>query len=214
MSTMRWSMEKSFASGEPFSEGRPSFVSEQPVKAEATMGHAVTSSSLEGFVREAMAGDRQALLRLLEAVRPDIRRYARASCRMADVDDAIQDSLWLLYRRVGTLRAASSLSAWLFAVVKRECLRLARQSGIVAADDQGGQRGGGQAWLGQSDETLRLDLASAIQSLPEHYRRLVIMRDIEERTIDEMAASLGLTRESVKARLHRARALLREYLLR
>jgi RNA polymerase sigma-70 factor (ECF subfamily) len=61
-------------------------------------------------------------------------------------------------------------------------------------------------------DDLRLYLAGAIQSLPPHYRDMVLLRDAEGLTIDEMARARGLTREAVKARLHRARALLREYL--
>lgn len=54
----------------------------------------------------------------------------------------------------------------------------------------------------------------AIQSLPDHYRELILLRDIEELSIDEIAGVLGLTRESVKARIHRARLMIREYLIR
>lgn len=63
-----------------------------------------------------------------------------------------------------------------------------------------------------STAALRLDLAAALQSLPAHYCAIVLLRDVEERTIDEIGAELGLTREAVKVRLHRARVLLREYL--
>ena len=59
---------------------------------------------------------------------------------------------------------------------------------------------------------LRIDLARAIQSLPEHYRAVLLLRDVEELTIDEIAARLTLTREAAKARLHRARRLVRDYL--
>ena len=161
------------------------------------------------FVAAAIAGDHSALLGLLKAARPDIRRYARATCRAADVEDAVQETLWLLYRRVGTLRAVSSFSAWLFAVVRRECLRLGRKAGLAAASVPGEEL----TLLAQSDDALRLDLANAIQSLPEHYRIIVIMRDMEERTIDEIADALGLSREAVKGRLNRARTALREYLM-
>lgn len=54
----------------------------------------------------------------------------------------------------------------------------------------------------------------AIQSLPDHYREVVLLRDIEELSIDEIAGVLGLSRESVKARIHRARLMIREYLVR
>jgi RNA polymerase sigma-70 factor (ECF subfamily) len=62
------------------------------------------------------------------------------------------------------------------------------------------------------DEALRLDLARALESLPAHYRELVLLRDVEELTIDEIAQALGLTREAAKGRLRRARALMQEYL--
>jgi RNA polymerase sigma factor (sigma-70 family) len=161
------------------------------------------------LVQMAIAGDQAALVGLLDAAHPDIRRYARVACRANDVDDAVQEALWLLYRKVGTLRAASSLSAWLFAIVRRECLRLARTFGLAPAELHEEASA-----LSQTDEALRLDVAAGIQSLPEQYRTIVVMRDLEERTVDEMAEALGLSREAVKGRLHRARTLLREYLLR
>ena len=68
------------------------------------------------------------------------------------------------------------------------------------------------AFSTRSDAEIRLDLAAAIQSLPAHYRNIVLLRDLEELTIDEISATLELSREAVKARLHRARKLLREYL--
>ena len=63
-------------------------------------------------------------------------------------------------------------------------------------------------------EDLRIDLSRAIQSLPEHYREVILLRDIEELSIDEIAGVLSLTRESVKARIHRARIMIRDYLIR
>jgi RNA polymerase sigma-70 factor (ECF subfamily) len=63
-------------------------------------------------------------------------------------------------------------------------------------------------------EDIRIDLSRAIQSLPDHYREVILLRDIEELSIDEIAEALALTRESVKARIHRARLMIREYLIR
>lgn len=106
---------------------------------------AATGRCDPGLIEAARGGDEKALLSLIAVAQPDIRRYAARNCRAADIDDAVQETLLLLYRRVGTLRA---------------------------------------------------------------------LRDIEELSIDEIAAVLGLTRESVKARIHRARMLIREYLIR
>ena len=81
-----------------------------------------------GLIEAARGGDENALVSLITAAQPDVRRYAARNCRAADIDDAVQETLLLLYRRVGTLRAVTSFSAWLFAVAKRACLRLLRMS--------------------------------------------------------------------------------------
>ncbi|WP_421762400.1 RNA polymerase sigma factor [Devosia sp.] len=164
------------------------------------------------MIVSAQGGDIEAIASLLAAAQPDIRRYARVSCRTADVDDAVQDALVLLQRHVGRLRVISAFSSWLFAVVRHECSRLAKrvrgvQTPIEDIDND-------LRFSTRLDADLRLDLAGAINSLPPHYRQLVVLRDIEELTIDEIAQTLDASREAVKARLHRARVLLREYLQR
>ena len=160
----------------------------------------------------ARLGDAEAIARLLETAQPDIRRYARATCRSsADAEDATQEALWILFRHVGTIRSLLAFSAWLFSVVRRECLRLARRAGVVPNVDEGEAEA---ALLLRPEADLRLDVAAAFEALPPHYRDVALMRDVKEMTIDEIAAALGATRQTVKARLHRARALLREYLTR
>jgi len=158
------------------------------------------------LIEAARGGDADALVSLIAAAQPDIRRYAAA-----DIDDAVQETLLLLYRRLGTLRAVTSFSAWLFAVARRACLRLLRRSAGMAdtfADDAE------MRLAHRAPEDIRIDLSRAIQSLPDHYREVILLRDIEELSIDEIAGVLGLTRESVKARIHRARLMIREYLIR
>ena len=163
------------------------------------------------LIEAARGGDAEALVSLIAAAQPDVRRYAARTCRAADIDDAVQETLLLLYRRVGTLRAVTSFAAWLFAVARRACLRLLRRSmgtGDAPADGIDAR----MAHLAPED--LRIDLSRAIQSLPDHYREVILLRDIEELSIDEISGVLGLTRESVKARIHRARVMIREYLIK
>jgi RNA polymerase sigma factor (sigma-70 family) len=158
-----------------------------------------------------MAGDQHAMVSLLTIVQPDVRRFARAQCRTSsDVDDAVQEALWLLYRRIGMLRVAGALSAWLFTVVRHACLRLASSAfhKTLALEDFDNDL----KFASVPTADLRIDVAAAISSLPPHYREIVILRDLQEMTIDEIGLLLMLSRESVKARLHRARMLLREYL--
>lgn len=160
----------------------------------------------------ARLGDPQAIASLLQTAQPDIRRYARATCRSsADAEDAAQEALWILFRHVGTIRSLLAFSAWLFSVVRRECLRLARRAGLAPAVDASEAEA---ALLSRPEVDLRLDVAAAFEALPPHYRDVALMRDVKEMTIDEIASALGVTRQTVKARLHRARALMREYLTR
>lgn len=166
------------------------------------------------LIDAARSGDESAVLALLEAAQPDIRRYAVRNCQHADdMDDAVQETLWLLYRRVGTIRAFTSISAWL--VVRRECWRLAQRAfrgRTVEYDDVKDITNQRRLSERPADE-LRMDLTQAILTLPEHYREVVILRDVEEMSIDEISATLGLSRESTKGRLHQARVKIREYLL-
>jgi len=170
----------------------------------------VTGSSYEPALSAAVAGDATAILALISATQPDIRRYARRACRTSsDAEDAVQETLWLLYRHVGGLRNLGAFSGWLFAIVARTCLKLARSAlkyDPFPEDEIDLQLSHRPA------AELQLDLAKAIQSLPQHYRDVLLLRDVQEMTVAEIAALLNLTRESVKARLHRARGLVREYL--
>lgn len=59
---------------------------------------------------------------------------------------------------------------------------------------------------------MRIDLVEAIQSLPEKYRKAIILRDFEEYSIIEISHALRLIRAAVKSRIHRGRQMIREYL--
>lgn len=67
--------------------------------------------------------------------------------------------------------------------------------------------------LHRPDNELRVDLANALESLPAHYLEVVLLRDFEELTIAEIADRLNEHAGAVKSRLHRARELVREYML-
>jgi len=97
----------------------------------------------------------------------------------------VQKSLLILTRHLPGLRSSRAFVVWIFQVVRRECLRLARQGryGNVSLDtvDEA-------AFLtGHRDKDLQIDLVSAIQSLPDLYREIVILRDFEEMTILEIS---------------------------
>ncbi len=155
-------------------------------------------------------GDTSALDCLLRICQPDVRRYAFRHCLVSDVDDAVQEALLIVAHRLRSLRAVAAFSGWLFQIVRRECRRLERRLFRFDPYDEEKMEG----WLATCpDETIRLDLISALESLPEHYREVILLRDFHEMTIREIAVQIRLTIPATKSRLHRAREMVREYLL-
>ncbi len=162
------------------------------------------------LVVAAQSGDPAAIGRLLALCQADARRYAHRHCQASDIDDAVQESLLVISRKVKGLKAAAAFSSWLFTVIKHECRKLARQMfRLDPLDDHVAER-----YLATStDGALRVDLARALESLPAHYLEVVLLRDFEELSIAEIAARLQEPAGAIKSRLHRARELVREYLL-
>ena len=159
----------------------------------------------------AQSGDPAALEQLLLQLRPDIRRYARYQCqRSSAVEDVVQEALIIVYRKIGTVRSVASLAGWLAKIVARLCMlpALMFMRGVVELK---GAEDAPQLAQKPADE-LRIDLVRAIESLPPVYRQIIVLRDFREMTIDEIAATLSLTRAAAKSRLHRARSMIREYL--
>ena len=161
------------------------------------------------LLEAARQGDIVALERLLTHCRPALYRIAQSQCDSSvDADDAVQESLLSIFRRIGALRAMASFPAWTFSIVRRECHRLLRamrgQVALPHADDPV------YAYADRVD--LRCDLAAAIQSLPKKYREAIILRDLEEFSISEITDQLLLTRVAVNSRIHRGRLMVREYL--
>jgi len=174
------------------------------------MGARVQFDAAQGdLILAAQTGDPVALGRLLASCQADIRRYARRHCMASDIDDAVQETLLVVVRKVSGLRAAAGFTGWLFTVVRRECQRLSRAMLGRPAEtlDEVEAR-----IANMPDEALRIDVAAALESLPAHYLEVVLLRDFEELTIAEIAARLGEPAGAIKSRLHRARALVREYL--
>lgn len=170
---------------------------------------AASKNDRNDLILAAQTGDPAAISRLLTVCQADVRRYARKHCEASDVDDAVQESLLVIFRKVRGLKAAAAFSSWLFTVVKRECRKLARRMFKYEplADELAEER-----LLQKPTDDLRIDLANALESLPAHYLEVILLRDFEELTIAEIADRLGEQTGAAKSRLHRARELVREYM--
>ncbi|MFJ2753079.1 MULTISPECIES: RNA polymerase sigma factor [unclassified Streptomyces] len=166
----------------------------------------------ETLVLAAQRGDLDSLTALVSGSHPNVRRFAHSLCASPeDAEDAAQEALIILYRKVGMLRASGALASWMFRIVRNECLRRARRApheraplpdtAVRSAEEEALQR----------LEAARV--ARAIAALPEDQRRVLIMRDIQGHSGRTAADALGLTTAAMKSRLHRARAALHDTLL-
>ncbi|WFB09104.1 RNA polymerase sigma factor [Streptomyces sp. LX-29] len=165
----------------------------------------------EPLIVAAQRGDVDSIAALVSGSHPNVQRFARSLCATReDAEDAAQEALIILYRKIGMLRASGALASWMFRIVRNECLRRAR---AMVRDDSPVPD---TAVDSAEDEALRrLDagrVAAAVAALPPDQRRVLIMRDIQGHSGRAVADALGLSTAAMKSRLHRARAAVRHTL--
>lgn len=169
------------------------------------MSRAGESARLDAWFAGAQEGDPAAVDGLLRAVLPTAQRFAARSCaNREDAEEAAQDALTALVRRVGALRAAETVTSWLFVTIRNACLR--RVSGVVLVPiDAAAEVGGPDFSSGVVD---RLVVADALAALPATHREVLVLVDLLGLPIDRTAQRLGIGVRATKSRLHRARRAL------
>lgn len=192
--------------------------------------HAAASAPIadEDLVARLRAGDAAAAELFVRRHGPQMLAVARRFFRNEqDAEDAVQDAFVSAFRSIAGFTGQSRISTWLHRIVVNACLmklRAARRRPSVsidtllpAFDDTGHQASRVPEWkvpLGDpaASEEIRRAVRDAIDDLPEPYRLVLLLRDIEELDTDATAEALELTIPAVKTRLHRARQALRTLL--
>ena len=194
---------------------------------------AVAATGLDGLSDVALV--ERARNRDDAAVRLIMQRHNRRLFRVArgvlhddaEAEDVVQEAYVRAFTHLDGFRGEAQLSTWLTRIALNEALgRLRRQrvtvelKDIDAINDQGEARviylpfarqdTDPEAAAGRAE--VRRLLERAVDQLPEQFRVVFMLRDIEEMSVEETAAHLGLRTETVKTRLHRARRLLRQSL--
>jgi RNA polymerase sigma-70 factor (ECF subfamily) len=179
-------------------------------------------------------GDVTALEPLMDRYASRVFRVARGITRTdADAEEVVQDVFLTLVRKIEGFEGRAALGTWIYRVTTNAALLKRRGKRLqveVSLEDslpgfkEDGHRDGPREYLladwSQSPEADLLDgeartlLSRAIEQLPESYRAVLVLRDVEELTNEETAQVLGESVSSVKSRLHRARMALREQLTR
>jgi RNA polymerase sigma-70 factor (ECF subfamily) len=173
-----------------------------------------------------LAGDTQLYHQLIRPYEHSVYMMALSYMKNeADAEDVAQEAFLKAFHHLASFRSESKFSTWLVGIALNEARSRLRREGLLRMDslDDTTEDGGHispailRDWREVPSEALdrkeiRQMLQEAITGLPEKYREVFILRDVEELNIYETAAALRITVGNVKVRLHRARLMLQKQL--
>lgn len=182
------------------------------------------------LVQRVAAGDQEAFQLLMRRYNRVLYRAARSILKDdAEAEDALQDAYLLAYRGIAKFRGDAKLSTWLMRIVVNEALMRVRKRGrsaeVIRLDGDAGtdsevaeENMNGVTPEQPEQATLRAEtrrlLEAKIDELPSGFRTVFMLRALEEMSVEETAACLGIPEATVRTRYFRARGMLREGLMR
>jgi RNA polymerase sigma-70 factor (ECF subfamily) len=173
-------------------------------------------------------GDADAFVVLMRRLNRPLYRVARSILRDdSEAEDALQDAYLQAYRNIGAFRGDATLKTWLTRIVVNEAIARSRKTSRRASviqlhgllgdgmdendiDEDGAAQPEQMALRSQ----VRAVLEKSIDALPDAFRTVFVLRAVEDMSIDEVAACLGIPAATVRTRFFRARNLLRQALSR
>ena len=183
------------------------------------------------LARELLTGKPEAFDRFVEHFRTKVFQYSWLMCgHREDAEEVAQETLLKVFESFDQLREPERVRPWVFRIAKNACLMKRRKSVFAPAHELSLEQ-----FLparNQSDGEVRIEIAdwshlpedevmqaemkqvleSAIRELPEAYRTVILLRDLEELSTQDAAQILDVTEDVVKQRLHRGRLALRQKL--
>lgn len=177
-----------------------------------------------------LAGRPGAFDRFVEAFRPKVFQYTFLMCgHREDAEEVAQETLLKVFEKLDQLREPERLKAWVFRIARNACFMKRRKSAFAPKQELSldelmpSRQDGNERKLEIADWSvlpeqeaintqLKKILRQAIEGLPEIYRAVILLRDMEELSTQETADVLEITEDTVKTRLHRARLAVRQQL--
>ena len=178
---------------------------------------------LAGLVERAREGDVAAFERLIATYQGKVYTFAFAFTGQPDLaQDLAQEALVKVYRSLGSFRFQSAFTTWLYSIVKNTYLDAvkSRAGRERALEEPLSEREiAGLRELGTAEERLlqkesRRALFAALRQVPQAFRTVVMMADVQGLSYEEIAAALSLPIGTVKSRLKRGRDALKDILYR
>ena len=178
------------------------------------------------LIERLQAGDKSACAECIEIHSPGIYRLAlRLMQNEAEAEDVMQETFMNAFKAIDKFEGRSGLGTWLYRIAYNAAMMRLRkpQQYILSVEETLSEEEGNLIpkqlfdWCCLPEEDFATDevqseLERAIQKLPEKYKSVFVLRELEELSTQETAVALDLTPSTVKVRLHRARLQLREQL--
>jgi RNA polymerase sigma-70 factor (ECF subfamily) len=190
----------------------------------------ITCDPLSGdlqLVTLAKHGDREAFGELIRRHRSRCINLAASILRnRGEAEEETQNACWKAFKHIDQFQGEAEFCTWLLRIVQNQCLMLLRQrrqAQFVRLDDRSPEGGNEPIQLPTPDadpegELGKREVLQALQleirRIPPLLRKVVLMRDVEELSMHDLATRLGITVPAAKSRLLRARAELRLRMLR
>ncbi len=181
----------------------------------------------EGLVNELKLGrDAEAFTELVNRYSEKVHNLAlRITRNSADAEEILQDVFLTVYNKIDYFEGKSAFSSWLYRITANTAfmrLRKRRRETQAPIEEMNNPP---QMWAESRSDTedvtylstrheIRATLEQAIEKLPEEYRMIFILRDVDGLSNQEAAEVLKMTIPAIKSRLHRAREMLRNKLAR
>ncbi len=179
------------------------------------------------LIARVKSGDERAFTELVKRYEQTVWGFAFKLCRNEEkAQESFQDTFINVYRKIGQFDSRSKFSTWLYSIVANNCLmhrRKRKLEGLLESLDEAPDTENEHVqkqlavWDDSPIETMmnkemREQLDEAIQELPDEYKVVFVLRDLEEKTAEETAKILKLSVPAVKSRLRRSRIFLRHKL--
>lgn len=179
----------------------------------------------KSLVEKLTKGDDSAFLELVSRYTQKAHNLAMRITRNAeDAEEVLQDVFVTVYRKIDKFEGKSAFSSWLYRITANTAfMKLRKRKQTVAVSLEDIQPSVKESWVSDrsdlsdinvicSKHQLRDQLEAAIGKLPEEYRVIFVLRDIDGLSNQEVGEILNLSVPAVKSRLHRSRLMLRKKL--
>lgn len=170
-----------------------------------------------------LSGDESVFSEFVQVFHARLANYTFLMCgQREDAEEVAQETLLKVFESIDQLHDPAKLKAWVFRIAKNECFMKRRKSVFapqheLSLDDDLKPMRQIADWNALPDDLvlnaeLRETLTRSIRELPESYRSVVLLRDVEGLSTEETADILEISTDLVKTRLHRGRLALRQSL--